>query len=308
MNNEASEKKVSLKSHTPVLPIETVESLALQETDIVFDGTTGLGGHAAMILPHITKGKYIAVDADGEAQQIAKEKLQDFPHVEFVELNFRNIETILKELHIEKVDKILLDLGWGSHHLTAGRGFTFLKDEPLDMNYGITKETKPACTARDIVNEWSEDTLIAIFEGFGEERFAKRIADAIVHYRKRTPIETTFQIVDIIEKAVPKAWQPKRIHPATKVFQALRIAANDEFGALGEILNYAPTCVRKGGRIAILTFHSIEDRIVKQKFLEWEKSGLGNRYTKKPVMPTRDEVKKNPRSRSGKLRTFIFNS
>ncbi|MBM3261060.1 16S rRNA (cytosine(1402)-N(4))-methyltransferase RsmH, partial [Candidatus Kaiserbacteria bacterium] len=202
-----------------------------------------------------------------------------------------------------RIDKALFDLGWSGYQLSAGRGFSFLSDEPLLMTYvkDITSET---LTAREIVNEWEEQSLIDIIAGWGEERYARRIAAAIVERRDQKPFETARDLGEVIKACVPSVYRYGRIHPATKTFQALRIAVNDELGSLQEGIASAYQMLAPGGRIAVITFHSIEDRIVKQTFVEWEKAKTGRRITKKPIVPTPEELAHNPRARSAKLRVI----
>jgi 16S rRNA (cytosine1402-N4)-methyltransferase len=200
------------------------------------------------------------------------------------------------------VTKALFDLGWSGYQLESGRGFSFLRDEPLIMTYA--SEPKGALTAETIVNSWQEESIVSILSGWGEERYARRIAHAISHARRKKRITTTTELVDVIRSAVPRAYAHGRLHPATKTFQALRIAVNDEMGALTEGLTACWQRLLPGGRIAVITFHSIEDRAVKRLFLEWSQSGEGERITRSPIVPSRKEVRANPRSRSAKLRVI----
>ncbi len=221
--------------------------------------------------------------------------------VKVVRGNFRNIESIVKGEGIESVDGVLADLGWNSEQFEgSGKGFSFQKDEPLQMTYGPADEYP--FTARDIVNDWSEEVVADVLYAYADERFSRRIARGIKEAREKQPIETTHQLASIVEASIGR--RRGKIHPATKTFQALRIAVNDELDALRELIEGATKVLRKDGRLAIITFHSIEDRIVKHRFKELEEAGYGEILTKKPLTPTVEEVEENPRSRSAKLRIF----
>jgi 16S rRNA (cytosine1402-N4)-methyltransferase len=218
-----------------------------------------------------------------------------------VQANFCELAATLRSLQIEKVDAVLADLGWRIEQFeTGGKGLSFRADEPLIMTFGDPIEYP--FTARDIVNEWEEETLSNIFFGYAEERYAKRIAKQIVARRAVAPIETTHELVAIVKSAVPSSYLHKRTHPATKVFQALRIAVNDELGALEKFLTAALQELEVGGRLAIITFHSIEDRIVKQTFRSFKQAGQADLINKKPIVPSRAEMETNSRARSAKLR------
>ncbi len=304
-----SNKHCNTIQHIPVLENELIDSLSLKHTDICVDATTGVGGHGKKILDDLDgDGIYIGIDLDGNALKVAEETLQKY-HAKkcFVETNFRNIRTALNGLGIEKVDKVIADLGWGSYHLTCGRGFSFQTDEPLNMQYATKTENKSMFTARTILNTWDENHLADILWGYGEERWSRRIAKRILACRDEKPIETAGQLADIVAGAIPRRFYPRHIHVATKTFQALRIAVNDEIGALHDFLAaLSLECVQAGGRVGIITFHSIEDRIVKRAFVDWERRELGKRFTKRPIRPSVEECTNNPRARSAKLRTFIF--
>lgn len=209
----------------------------------------------------------------------------------------------LREIGIASISGALFDLGWSGYQLTAGRGFSFQSDEPLSMAYDASQ----ALTARVAVNTWEASSLEDVIRGWGEERYAGRIARVITEARAKKPIETARELAEIIRGAVPKAYAFGRIHPATKTFQALRIAVNDEMGALVDGLRAAWEMLERGGRISVITFHSIEDRIVKQQFRHWEDEGAGKRITKKPLTPSSEEVRDNPRARSAKLRVIEKN-
>jgi len=288
-------------SHITVLLQEAIEGLSFEPDDIVVDATFGSGGHAVEILRQLNSdGIYVGIDADNSAfagTTLAKTKAT----VHLVNDNFQNITEILRSLHIEKADAILADLGWRMEQFTdGGKGFSFNVDEPLYMTFGDPKDYP--FTAEDIINEWSEETLANILYGYAEERFSRRIAKAIVTERKSLKISSTKQLVEIVQSAVPKAYLHKKVHPATKTFQALRIAVNDELGVLERFIDESMNCLEVGGRLAIITFHSIEDRIVKHTFRSLKEAGSGQLITKKPICPSPEEMKNNPRSRSAKLR------
>lgn len=291
--------------HESVLFQEVIENLAVRESDIVVDATLGGAGHFRALLAKLSRhGTLVGVDADGDAIQRAQEAA-DHAHTEarvvLAHDNFRNLARILDDAGISSIDKALFDLGWSSFHLSSGRGFSFRTNEPLYMTYG---EPEGAETAADIVNSSPEETLADIFFTYGEEQFARQIARGIVRARKEAPILTTQALAEVIADSTPAWYQRRRLHPATKVFQALRIAVNDELGALREGLSAAMARLSPAGRIAVITFHSIEDRIVKTMFRDAAHEGAGVLVTKKPIVPTTGETKNNPRARSAKLRVF----
>lgn len=289
--------------HTPVLMHEVLEALEVRPGDVVVDGTLGGAGHFKELAARLgAQGVLIGIDADQEAVERAREALAldtrtEKPVVHLVCDNFRNLAGILDELRIEHFDKALFDLGWSGYQLASSRGFSFQRDEPLLMTYG-----KSARSAAELVNSASEQELADLIYEYGEERHARRIAASIVAARRKERILTTGALVAAIEAAVPARG---KTNPATKTFQALRIAANDEFGALAEMLAAALAKVRSGGRIAVITFHSIEDRMVKQAFREAEIRGLGAEIAKKPFAPSAAELAANRRARSAKLRVFV---
>ncbi len=288
--------------HDSVFLNEATQSLAVEPDDIVVDATVGGAGHFARLLGLLSsEGTLIGIDADADAIQRAEGVLENTrPHGILVEDNFRNLSSILERLHIKGIDKSLFDLGWSSFQLTVGRGFSFKNDEPLLMTYG--KDS--AETAAVLVNTAPEERLADILYTFGEERFARQIAHAIIHERRRARILTTGDLVRAVSFGTPSWYQHRRIHPATKTFQALRIAVNDELDSLREGLAAALTHTRPGGRIAVITFHSIEDRIVKTIFRDAAYSGRGSILTRKPIVPSHAECVANHRMRSAKLRIF----
>ncbi len=298
----------NVEKHIPVLLHETIESLAIVPDDIVVDGTLGGAGHARAIAEWLdARGILVGFDLDADAIKRAREALKDaLPTTHLVHGNFRHIARELDALGISTITKAIFDLGWSAYQLDAGRGFSFLRDEPLSMAYGTSDHS--TLTAATIVNDWSEESIADVIFGWGEERYARRIAHAIVVARETRRVETSMQLAEIIRNAVPPAARRGRLHPATKTFQALRIAVNDELGALTEGLLGAWSRIAAGGRIAVISFHSIEDRIVKRQFAAWEKSGEGARVTKKPIVASNEEVSANPRARSAKLRIIQKNT
>jgi len=291
--------------HESVLLNEAIEGLDIKKTDIVVDATIGGAGHFSKMLSALgPEGTLIGIDADDEAVERAQKvasSVQEGPTVYLVTNNFRNLGAVLDELEIPSISKVLFDLGWSSFHLTRGRGFSFKAEEPLLMTYG---EPEVGKTAADLINSATEEELSEIIFTYGEERFARAIAKGIVNSRKEKKILTTGNLVEAITAAVPGWYTHRRLHPATKTFQALRIAVNDELGALREGLTVAMERIIPGGRIAVITFHSIEDRIVKQLFRDAVYTKGGTLVNRKPIIPSDFEARANPRARSGKLRIF----
>ena len=294
--------------HESVLLVEAVEALALLENDTVVDATVGGAGHFRSILDRLgSDGVLIGIDADaeaiGRAREAAREDTRaDRPTVHLIEDNFRNLSRILARLGIGSISKALFDLGWSAYHLESGRGFSFRADEPLLMTYG-SPESAPK-TAADVVNGLPESELADILFTLGEERFARQIARAIVRARRVKRIVSTQGLVDAVLAGTPSWYQHRRIHPATKTFQALRMYVNDELDALREGLSAALVALTPRGRVAVITFHSIEDRVVKSMFRDRVHAGQGVVLTKKPLAPSPTETARNPRSRSAKLRVF----
>lgn len=289
--------------HQSVLLKEAIESLAIVPGDTVVDATIGGAGHFSAILDELDgNGALIGIDADASAIERGQAAaVHARAAVHLVEDNFRNLSAILDRLGVSQISKVLFDLGWSAYHLEAGRGFSFRADEPLLMTYGAPKAGE---TAADMVNSASEDALADLFFSLGEERFARQIAKGIVRERHTKRILTTGDLVRVILASTPSWYQHRRIHPATKTFQALRIAVNDELGALREGLSAAIERLTPGGRIAVITFHSIEDRIVKTMLRDAAHAGVGTLVTKKPIAPSAEETRENPRARSAKLRVF----
>lgn len=299
---------MSTSVHQSVLLHESIDGLAIQAGDVYLDGTLGGAGHAKCAL-FKTQGNLtvVALDRDGDAILRTREELVNLAakgsgKVFVRQASFRDLDMVLDELNIPKVNRIMLDLGLSSDQFeVSGRGFTFQKDEPLLMTFA--RDLAPDdLTAAYIVNNWAEESIADVIYGYGEERYARRIARAIVLYREKKKIETTFELVEIVKGAVPLFYRKGRIHPATKTFQALRIAVNDELNTLKDGLRKGFDRLGKGGRMAVISFHSLEDRIVKHFNKEKADEGAATIVTKKPVEASDEEVERNPRSRSAKLR------
>ncbi len=285
--------------HFPVLLEETVNLLSREGEAVYVDATIGLGGHSYELLRRNPKAYLIGIDKDPNALEVAERRLKEFEgRFSLYQADYRDIDEVLKAEGIEAADGILMDLGVSMLQLkTPERGFSFMEEAPLDMRM----DPRQRLTAYDVVNRYSERELARIIREFGEERFAPRIARAIVQYRRKKPIETTRELAEIVERAVPKGFY-RRIHPATKTFQAIRIEVNRELEHLKEALLEVPNLLKVGGRVAVISFHSLEDRIVKHTFRHFEKEGLLKVLTKKPITPSEEEIRKNPPSRSAKLR------
>lgn len=298
----------SVKSiHQSVLLQEVLQLLSPKKGETIVDATLGGGGHSRAIAECIgATGTLVGIDADAVALQRSSSVLKDVAcKVVLINGNFRQLDELLSEEGVEKADGFLLDLGWSSDQLErSGRGFSFLRDEPLSMT--LSGKDENTLTAEEIVNEWDEENIADILYGWGEERYARRIARAITQARVEKAITTTTELVEVIHDAVPAAYRHGKPHFATRTFQALRIAVNDELGALRDVLAVLPQRVAPGARVAIISFHSLEDRIVKRTFLDWQQADLGEIQTKKPITATEEELSRNPRARSAKLRVFIF--
>ncbi|MDP3735193.1 MAG: 16S rRNA (cytosine(1402)-N(4))-methyltransferase RsmH [bacterium] len=291
--------------HIPVLLHEVLQFLSIKKGETVLDATAGGGGHTRALSDAVgAKGKVIAIDADSSALARVRDGLRGAAcRAEFIHGNFRDLGEMLQGRGISAIDKALFDLGLSSDQLEySGRGFSFERDEPLLMTFA-DRTPEGTLTAYEIVNSWGEGELVDILHVYGEERRARGIVRAIVAARKIRPIGTTRELVRVIEGVAPPR-EMGRIHPATKTFQALRIAVNDEIGALEEGLDAAFKALRAGGRMAVISFHSIEDRTVKHYFADLARSGRVNLLTKKPITPTETEVSTNRRSRSAKMRAI----
>lgn len=291
-------------THIPVLLKEAVLGLNLKPGNTYLDGTLGSGGHARFVCEHFGPSiRVIGIDRDLDAINRAEGTFKDLPNEHhFVLDEFRNLDNVLSNLHIEKVDGILFDLGISSPHVdTSGRGFSFMRDEPLLM----TMQKNPGedvMTAYDIINTWDEENLETILRYYGEEKYSRRIARNIVSKRELKPIKTTFELVAIIKEAVPALYRFGKIHPATRTFQAIRIAVNDELENIKEGLQKGFDSLVPGGTLAVISFHSLEDRIVKHFFQKKVKEEAAFLIQRKPIIPTQEEIESNPRSRSSKLR------
>jgi len=327
-------------SHIPVLQKEILEYLNPKPNENFIDCTINGGGHTAAILGrNRPEGKLLGIEIDSEICEKLKEQMAEFPispglargepragNTQFpnrlilVNDSYINLKEIVKKYNFEPVHGILFDLGMSSWHLEkSGRGFTFLKEEPLDMRYDIkfpisnfsrlgrdpvaAGQFPNGLTAEKIINEYSQEEIEKILREYGEERFAKKIAKEIIKSRKIKPIKTTFQLNEVIKRAVPLKYQHKRIHPSTRTFQALRITVNDELNNLKKVLPQTLEVLSAGGRIVVISFHSLEERIVKNFFKE--RSPSLKILTPKPITPSKQELKINPRSRSAKLRAGI---
>lgn len=304
--------------HKSVLLHETIDGLHIKPDGIYVDGTLGGGGHSYEVCKRLsTKGSIVGIDQDAAAIEAAGNRLKDFGEkVTIVRSNYCDMKSRLRELGIDKVDGIILDLGVSSYQLdTAERGFSYREDAPLDMRM----DTRQKMTARDIVNDYSEMDLYRVIRDYGEDKFAKNIAKHIVAARGKEPIETTGQLTDIIRQAIPMKYQKKSGHPAKRTFQAIRIELNRELEVLRDSLDDMIELLNPGGRLCIITFHSLEDRIVKSAFKKNEnpctcppdfpvcvcgKVSKGSIVTRKPILPSEEELEYNSRSKSAKLRIF----
>ena len=303
-------------NHISVLLDETIDSLNIKPDGIYVDGTAGGAGHSSEIAKRLKNGRLIALDQDPDAIKVATERLKPY-NATVIQSNFSDMDKVLKDLNINKVDGILLDLGVSSYQLdTAERGFSYHKESALDM-----RMSKSGISAEDIVNDFSETELSDIFWRFGEEKFSRKIASKIVSEREKSRITTTTQLAEIIANAYPASAR-RDGHPARKCFQAIRIAVNAELDRLNEALDKAFDLLNKDGVLSIITFHSLEDRMVKLRFKEYctgctcppdfpvcvcGKTPKGHLLTRKPIEPSTRELESNPRSRSAKLRVIIKN-
>lgn len=287
--------------HRSVLLHEAIDGLALAQSDVVVDATLGGAGHTREIARRLgPDGSLFSFDADRDAIERAQGEFQADARIHLIQANFRTLKEALAEHGVTSIDKALFDLGWSGYQLTGGRGFSFLADEPLGMMY----DADQALTAESIVNGWSESSLADVIFGWGEERYARRIARQIVEAREKSPIRTSLELAEIARRAYPPAARRGKLHPATKTFQALRIAVNDELGALNDGLEAAWSLLKPGGRIAVITFHSIEDRAVKRRFAGLVENGAAVLVHRRPVAPSDAEISENPRARSAKLRVI----
>lgn len=301
--------------HLPVLLRETIEGLAVKPDGVYVDGTAGGGGHSEAIAKRLSTGRLIAIDQDPDAIAAVTKRLADYPGVTVCRANFSQMEEVVRSLGVDSVGGVLMDIGVSSHQLdTPERGFSYHSDAPLDM-----RMSQEGPGAGDLVNSLPWQELAEILSRYGEERFSKRIAQGIAAAREQAPIETTFQLAEIVKNAYPAAAR-RDGHPARKTFQALRIAVNGELDRLSEGLDAAFSLLKPGGRLAVITFHSLEDRLVKRRMASWcqgctcppdfpvcvcGKTPSAELVTRKPVEASETELEKNPRSRSAKLRVCI---
>jgi len=299
--------------HVSVLLEQCITGLNVRPDGIYVDGTLGGAGHSLEITKRLTTGRLIGIDKDKQALEAAGRKLEPYVQAQIVQGDFRDIPEILERLQIPAVDGILLDLGVSSYQLdTPERGFSYHHDAPLDMRMSDSGKS-----AYDVIAGYTADELTKIFYTFGEEKFARKIAANIVATRSQRPIETTGQLVEIIKASIPAAARREGGHPAKRVFQAIRIEVNEELESLRQCLDTAFDCLRPGGRFAVITFHSLEDRMVKQAFAGYArgctcppdfpvcvcgKKPRGKQISRKPILPSREELEQNNRSRSAKLR------
>lgn len=301
--------------HYSVLLNECIEALNIRPDGIYVDGTLGMGGHSEQIAKRLTTGRLVAIDRDEMAIRRARERLAPYAdRITFVHGNFRDLPQLLADAGVTGADGMLFDLGVSSPQLdNPERGFSYMADAPLDMRM----DRSEGITAWFIVNKWPEEKLKRILYDFGEERYAPRIAQAIVRRRETAPIDTTIELVDVIRSAMPAAALREKQHPAKRSFQAIRIAVNDELGSVSELLDHAVDLLNPGGRLAVISFHSLEDRIVKNAIASREHGCTCPRefpvctcgfvqtlrsVTRKPILPSPQELEENPRSRSAKLR------
>ena len=301
--------------HISVLLEECIENLNIKPDGIYVDGTLGLGGHSEQILKRLTTGRLIGIDRDESAIRRTGERLRAYSDkMTLVHGNFCDVAQILDELGIDAVDGMLFDLGVSSPQLDESeRGFSYMNDAPLDMRM----DKGESLTAYAVVNTWDEQRLLRILWDYGEERYARRIVGAIMERRAQRPVETTLELVDIIKGAMPAAALREKQHPAKRTFQAIRIAVNDELGAIARMMETAPDKLNIGGRLCVISFHSLEDRIVKSGIAARENGCTCPReapvctcgfvktlrsVTRKPILPSEEELEVNPRSRSAKLR------
>lgn len=303
-------------NHVSVLLNECIENLNIKEDGVYVDCTMGGAGHSKEIVKRLSdKGLFIGFDQDKNAIATAKERLSEYSdRVKFVHSNFENIKEELEKLGIEKIDGVLADLGVSSHQLDeADRGFSYMHDAPLDMRMDV----RQSFSAYDVVNTYSEEDLARIIRDYGEDNWAKRIAKFIVEERKEKTIENTGELVEVIKKAIPKKARIDGPHPAKRTFQAIRIEVNNELGVINKMIRDAVSMMNKGGRVCIITFHSLEDRIVKNEFkdlslscvcppalpiCQCDKVSEVKVITRKPILPSDEEIEINPRARSAKLR------
>lgn len=289
--------------HIPVMPDEIINALQLSSGNTILDCTLGLGGHSLRISRVIdSSGTLIGLDRDQDAISIARQTLDDFSgKLYLIHTNYSDLDQALISVEVDKVDGMLLDAGVSSMQLDQiDRGFSFREDGPLDMRM----DQSSGLSAQDLVNTLTEQELSRVLKDFGQERWANKIARHIVEYRAENDFTTTRQLAEVVANAIPKRFHEKRIHPATRSFQAIRIAVNEELDSLQQALEKGVLILNSGARMAVISFHSLEDRIVKHAFRRFAKEELGEVITKRPLLPSEEEKQANARSRSAKLRVF----
>jgi len=296
-------------SHKPVLLNEVIESLQVKDNEVFVDLTLGNAGHTKAIIDTGVKNlTVVGIDADEQATMTAEKVLQEYKdhNIIITTTYFDSLPEVLEENNISKINKVLIDLGFRSDQVDQPeRGFSFKDDGPLLMTFQSGKDLdENTLTAYEIVNKWEEESIADIIFGFGEETFSRAIAKKIVKVREDKPIETTQELADIVKRATPFFYRHGKIHPATKTFQAIRIAVNSELDRLEKVLPYLFENLESGGRISIISFHSLEDRIVKRYFRKKSDEGLANLINKRPITATEEELAENNRARSAKLRTL----
>ena len=288
--------------HLPVLLKETIEILNPQPNENFIDATFGEGGHSLQILErNKPQGKVLGIEIDKEIYERNKERFKEVKRLILVNDSYTRLKEIIKENQFFEIKGILFDLGMCTFHLEeSGRGFTYKKNEPLDMRFDLNQDLRAA----DILNYYSYNDLEKILRGYGEERYASRIARAIIERRKEKKFETTFDLIDLLKKVLPKNYDNHRLPFPTRTFQALRIAVNNELDNLKKGISEALEVLKEGGVIVVISFHSLEDRIIKNFFKESQKQNKGEILTKKPLTPSKEEVINNPKASSAKLRAF----
>ncbi|MBR5507385.1 MAG: 16S rRNA (cytosine(1402)-N(4))-methyltransferase RsmH [Clostridia bacterium] len=301
--------------HVSVLLHESVNGLDIKKDGIYVDGTLGGGGHSYEIASQLShNGRLIGIDRDTDALEAAQKRLSEFSNVTYIHSNFSDVKEVLAKENIKSIDGAIIDLGVSSYQLDcAERGFSYMEDAPLDMRM----DREAQLSAYNVVNEYSKEKLTKIFYEYGEEKFSRKVAEIIDEQRKNKPIETTMELVDIIKRAIPEKFRQKGSHPAKRIFQAIRIEVNSELEPLKNALSDFFDCLSPGGRLCVITFHSLEDRIVKQTFAGFAKgctcpkdfpicvcgnTPKGKVITNKPILPSEEELEYNKRSKSAKLR------
>ncbi len=291
-------------AHVPVLLNEVLAALDLKPGQFVIDGTVDGGGHAEVMLTLVgEKGMLLGIDQDPAMLELSRERFTGKQNVLYAEASYADLPEILVNSDLPKADALLLDLGFSSNQLEDGRGFSFSKEEPLTMTY-----SPQAVSVADMLRGMKEEEIARIIFEYGGERMSRRIARAIFEEERKGAITTTTQLAKLVRSVLPRSYERGRIDPATRTFQAFRIYANRELEHIENVMKRMPEIIKPGGRVAIITFHSLEDRIVKQGMQQWEQDGIAKKLTKKPIEPTEEEELTNPRSRSAKLRSAIFNT